>query len=116
MRSLKRRIRNLDIKRRLRWWMQRRIRGFDDTVTWSLDWHIAQYILPRLKLFRDKTNGYPTDFDSLEKWQECIDKMIFSMQAYSDGLWEHYGEPKDYFDRVEEGILLFGKYFGHLWW
>ena len=37
--------------RRLKWFIQRRRRGFDDRELWSLDYTIAKYVYPRLKVF-----------------------------------------------------------------
>ena len=37
--------------RRLKWFIQRRRRGFDDRELWSLDHTIAKYVYPRLKVF-----------------------------------------------------------------
>ena len=37
--------------RRLKWFIQRRRRGFDDRELWSLDYTIARYVYPRLKVF-----------------------------------------------------------------
>ncbi len=41
------------IIRRIRHFFQRRTRGFDDSVVWGLDYTILEFILPRLKLFRE---------------------------------------------------------------
>lgn len=37
---------------RIRYFFQRLIRGFDDSVVWGLDHTILEFILPRLKHFR----------------------------------------------------------------
>ena len=37
--------------RRLKWFIQRRRQGFDDRELWSLDYTIAKYVYPRLKVF-----------------------------------------------------------------
>src|SRR5688572_28721580 len=42
----------VDIIRPIQFFWQRMTRGFDDSCTWSLDCHLAELILPRLKLFR----------------------------------------------------------------
>ena len=39
---------------------QRRIRGFDDSELWSLDYTILRFILPRLQRYREKERfGWP---------------------------------------------------------
>ncbi len=102
-----------------RHWWQRRVRGWDNSDTWSLDWTMAKFILPRLKLFKEVNNGYPNGFTS-EGWDEVLDKMIFAMTAEADGSWNYYNEDVEearaYWDKVQEGLELFGTHFTDLWW
>ena len=45
------------------WFFWQRItRGFNDSETWNLDYTIAKLVLPRLKRFKELTNGIPGDF------------------------------------------------------
>ena len=55
--------------RRLKWFIQRRRRGFDDRELWSLDHTIARYVYPRLKAFNmlDKISIAPCFFADEEK-------------------------------------------------
>jgi len=80
---------------------------------------MAKFILPRLKLFKELNCGNPCDFTE-ESWDEVLDKMIFAMQAIADGSWsyenEDIEEARAYWNRVQEGLELFGKYFRDLWW
>jgi CRISPR/Cas system CSM-associated protein Csm2 small subunit len=85
---------------------QRIKRGFDDTECWNLDTTILQFVLPRLKRFRECTIGYPSEFESLENWTECLDKMIDNIDKIIKS-----EEDADY-----EGFELFKKYFFNLWW
>jgi hypothetical protein len=39
--------------RRVRWFIQRRKRGFDDRELWGLDQTIAEFVYPRIKAFRE---------------------------------------------------------------
>jgi len=105
-----------------RFWLfvwQRRLRGWDDSDTWSLDWTVAKFILPRLKRFKELNDGHPNGFTE-KSWDETIDKMIFAMEAVALGTWEFHGDNADenriYWDEVQEGLDLFGKYFMGLWW
>lgn len=85
---------------------QRLERGFDDTELWNLDTTILKFILPRLKAFKEVTVGYPGDFNNMEDWVKCIDKMIKSIeQILTDD------NNADY-----EGFELFKKHFFGLWW
>lgn len=85
---------------------QRIERGFDDTELWNFDTTILRFVLPRLKVFKEQTCVYPTDFNSLEEWKECIEKMIKSIEEI---LTDEYNA--DY-----EGFELFKKHFFDLWW
>lgn len=85
---------------------QRIERGFDDTELWNFDTTILRFVLPRLKVFKEQTCAYPTDFNSLEEWKECIEKMIKSVEEIlTDGYNADY-----------EGFELFKKHFFDLWW
>lgn len=86
---------------------QRIERGFDDTECWNLDTTILKFVLPRLKRFRECTIGYPPEFKTLEEWQECLEKMITSIEK----IINDDNKGVDY-----EGFELFKKYFFNLWW
>lgn len=85
---------------------QRIERGFDDTELWNFDTTIFRFVLPRLKVFKEQTCAYPTDFNSLEEWKECIEKMIKSIEEIST----------DEYNADYEGFELFKKHFFDLWW
>lgn len=91
---------------------QRRVRGFDDTETWSLDITIAKFILPRLKVFKDVTEGYPACFGSEEAWQETLDDMIYWLERYVDE--DNFLASED--ERETRGRKAFAEYFSSLWW
>jgi hypothetical protein len=93
-------------KRRAEYRQQRKERGFDNSELWSLDHTIIRFTLPRLKIFRNYTQGYPPNFNSFEEWQVTIDKMI-------DGMEKYILDTSD--EEAVEGIDLFLKYFRHLW-
>lgn len=98
---------NISLDRKEEYKQQRIQRGFDDTECWNLDTTILQFTLPRLKRFRECTVGYPPEFETLEEWQECLDKMIMAIEHILDSTVDE----KDY-----ENFELFKKYFSNLWW
>jgi hypothetical protein len=102
------------VKRRVRFLWQRVTRGFSDQDTWSLDWTIAKFVLPRLRRFREVANGYPEDAGSMAGWLAKIDDMIYAIEIYANGHWD--APPNTDWDRVQRGSETFGKYFNHLWW
>ena len=98
--------------------------------TWNLDYTIAKFVLPRLKLFKEVNIRYPRrgEMDTPEKWDEALDKMIYSFkQIVDDNCCNDYGidfanDPdcmkkfEEINKQINEGLELFGKWFMHLWW
>lgn len=103
-----------DFKHDLRqsaWYKQRKERGFDETETWSLKTTIANFILPRLKCFRDAHSNLPED-TNYDSWVKMIDKMIFAFDYYANDKPLSLEEYKT----VKEGMKLFAKYYEGLYW
>mgnify|MGYP003417378443 CR=1 FL=1 len=93
---------------------QRMENGFDDSETYSLDFVISQFILPRLKRFRELTNGFPSDLSSMTEWKIILDKMI---AAFELDVKRFEGTFTDIEQKVlDEGFELFFKYYHSLWW
>lgn len=63
---------------------------------YELDYTLAKFILPRLKILKRDTNGYPgsKEIDTFEKWIETLDKMILAFEYIieEDKWW--IGNPK----------------------
>lgn len=104
---------------------QRLTRGWDDSVTWSLDTHLAKLIAPRLKWFKElNTHAWPGPvegmpntgrFNTFEEWHQALDKMIFAFECYASedkDCWEWTDSERQ---RIEEGLALFAKHYGCLW-
>jgi hypothetical protein len=104
----------MKLKRSIKHWWQRRIRGWDDQDTWSLDHSLPKVILPRLKRFRKLTIGYPSALNSMEEWHEILDKMIAAFEFY--GSEKRWTEQASEYEKHCEGIELFAKWYGALWW
>lgn len=60
---------------------QRVIRGWDDTVWWSLDDYICRVCLHSLKQLRANGYGYPSEMKSPEEWDKVLDQMIDGFAA-----------------------------------
>lgn len=80
--------------------------------TWNLDYYIAKFILPRLKLFKKVTIGFPCDLKSINEWYDILDKMIAAFKILSTDEINTQDEQKI----VNEGLDLFRKYYQDLWW
>lgn len=93
---------------------QKKERGWSDDELWSLDNTLAKLILPRLKRFRKISSGFPySETETQETWYEKIDKMIFAFEFYSKDVLDILSK-KDY-KKVDQGLNLFAKYYGNLW-
>ena len=110
---------------------------------WNLKAHLASCIYDSLLQFKnlDRTS-YPGDISD-ETWEEYLDKMLFSFKEISSNFkndpleiyskdknlsdiftedFSDYSErtlvmneSKKYFDKINEGLNLFSKYYNDLW-
>ena len=91
--------------------------GISPDETWNLYINIAEFIFPRLKMFKEHTIGTPGCLNSFEEWHEILDKMIWSFeQIAKDEEPFDAEENKKYYKKIDEGLKLFYKYFQCLWW
>lgn len=100
---------------------QKLVRGWSDADTWSLDVTTSEFLLPRLKRFKELKIGYPSCLNSEEEWDEILNKMIFSFQECKEDFCERVcnmtpEERKVREQRIQEGLDLFSKHFQSLWW
>lgn len=72
---------------------------------WNLDYTIAEFVLPRLKMFKNKSIGDPgcDGIDTREKWNATLDKMILAFEYLLDDNW-WIGDPEyDFSDGLHVG-------------
>lgn len=100
---------NMSPKTKRKLFRQLKRDGIDESETWSLYWSLANYILPRLKIFRKTAMSYPLDLESHE-WDAVLDKMIYSFETIVADDRVNRDDA-----RIDEGIDLFCKYFRNLW-
>ena len=84
-------------------------KGFDDSVTWSLDITIAKFILPRLKRYiklADKVIVIEP------RYKKALDRMVrgFTLLA-DDNVFTH----SDY-RKVHIAFVELSNFHNHLWW
>jgi hypothetical protein len=107
----------------VKFWWQRRTRGFDDRVTYGFDHEIIKWVLPRLKVFKQFSinHSYPCDLSGTEEWEKILDEMIEGMELMIDdpiyypevGWFEKETKKQEI---IEKSLDLFRKYFRDLWW
>ena len=100
-------------KRDIKFFWQRRTRGWDDSQCWSLDYSLAKIILPRLQRFKEVTIGFPADL-SEQEWASILDQMIAAFQFF--GSEERWSAPHEECEKHQEGIDLFAQHYQSLWW
>lgn len=91
---------------------------------WNVDITLAIIIHPILIKYKNGLNSYPSDLETIDEWKLILDKMIYS---FGQLIVEENDEPKDYkvdgwkdrqkvyWEKVQEGFNLFGKYYMNLW-
>lgn len=124
-------------KRKRKKWLKQHNLYVNPRDTWNLDYTIAEFVLPRLKLFKKLENGYPGkgEMDTPEKWNEALDKMILAFEYMVDEDWWMDDPKYDYFMNnhednakeanfeeckqrqlvIKDGLQLFTKWFQSLW-
>ena len=95
--------------------------GFCDVETWNLGFEIADFILPRLKRFKELVNGHPCDITTMDKWYEMIDKMIYAFEwakqvGNDDFVKMSDKEIDDGRKKYKEGMDIFSKRMLDIWW
>lgn len=94
-------------KRQRKKWLKQHGKYVNPRDTWALDYTIAEFVLPRLKLFKEKTLGYPGtgEANTPEKWDAILDKIMFSFELIlNEDTWE-IGDPEyDYLCYMSEDM------------
>ena len=98
--------------------------GFSPDECWNLDDTMAEFLLPRLRYFRNHTIGYPRLIKSFEQWTAILDKIIWSFEQRLKHGWlpkdeylQEIGLSRDVYEkRYRQGLKLFGKWWEALWW
>jgi len=93
--------------------------GVSPDELWNLDIATARFILPRLKQFRENNNGHPVEY-TIEQWNEILDKIIWSFEKIdSGGVFDvedgFEGSEKEWYDKIQVGLTLFGEHLMSLW-
>ena len=102
------------IKRRFRYFWQRRTRGWDDSVTWNLDEQIAIWLAPRMRRFQEIKAGHPAYMEEEKEWDDEIEEMCWALEWYVE--YCHSGENPEDQERAMQGINKIAGHFPYLWW
>jgi hypothetical protein len=103
------------IKRKIKLIYQKLTRGFGDDDTWSLDHTAAEWLLPRIKRFREITCAFPSSLDTFDDWAEILDTIIYALEEHLKDEWL-VGLSEEERTKVDLGFEYLGKYFRGLWY
>lgn len=90
--------------------LQREERGFDDSELWSFDTTVAKFIAPRLRAFKEVSQGFPPQFGTFENWMSAIDDMVYWAEFVAEDC------VRDLDDRAKNGKNLFFENFESIWY
>lgn len=104
---------------------QRITTGFPHEQSWEfISWH-SKIVVPRLKMLRKNLVGHPACLNSVEEWEEILDKIIWSFENVDNdpspmpyrgkAIKEYRAILEEHQNKVQEGLDLFGKYYRGLW-
>ena len=105
----------------IRWWIkskyQKLTRGYSDDELWNLDATFVDWILPRLKTFKEHNIGFPIGFETKEEWDKELDTMIKAFEYYKIDPFDLDEKERKRQDKIiKKGFQLFGKRLRNLWW
>jgi len=121
-----------DVCRKIKWFYQRGTRGYSDRDTWSLDWHLCEYMGNALRELAENVHGVPGfdigrhplsenpndwEFLTIEEWRATI---LYIADTFDLGRKiQDYDVPGDKMEaamlRFQHGMRMFTEYFFNLW-
>lgn len=120
-------------KKQRKKWLKRHNQYIKNSELWNFDNTICEWIVPRLKKFKEINCAYPgvAPMDTPEKWDNALDKMIraFELAKYDPIDLDDNLNPTDtlldiekyriiaekWKKEVDEGLMLFANWFTSLW-
>ena len=97
---------------------QRVFRGYDDTMSWNLETHLADLINKITLDMADNGHGHPDKLTE-KKWKEILQQISFGFGSYMEMRSGCYTFKDKEYKRLEKeykkGMELFAKYFPYLW-
>ena len=113
------------IKRDIKYWFQRRIRGWSDDETWNLDYEFIKWVNSRFKKYKERAIGTVdleyhkfkykrkeyTQLQLIDRVIELTDEML--TDEYWDLMYTDAGRLKKNKDEVFD---IFKLIYGVMWW
>lgn len=99
---------------KLKYFFQRRFRGWDDREIYNLDYTIFVLLNARLKRFKELTTTYPIHCNSLTDWKNEIQVIIDNIEEVVDSEnW--YFNSNEVYAKKEKVALWLSKNILNLW-
>ena len=118
-----------EFPRKVKWFFQRKIRGFDETELWDIQYHLKKWLSKRLEIWlKIGTSGYPSGLTPT-KWNNILKELLWWSRDSSldeDKLYdkkrskeiskeEYKKQKKKWGKRVLRARGYLGKYVENLW-
>ena len=112
--------------RKIKWFIQRGIRGWADSDTWDFHCYLADIITGGTKYLLENQHGYPGSLTEKE-WDQKLKEMIWAFEYYRDysDIWyqdvcrvdsTQADKNKEINEkRAKEGLKIFIEHFRDLW-
>lgn len=85
-------------------------RGFDDSVTWSFDYKLVEWIVPRLERFLEISR----EFTAEPEFHEIVQEMLDGFKLYISPDFNEFDEEEN--KKVTHSFELLAQNYRGLWW
>ena len=126
------------LKRELKWAWQRVFRGYDDRISWSIDFYLNSNLPKWIRQLKENQHGVPSvcfeekdwnedesKYDenaeerAKEKWDNILDNIAEGFEAKQqiddESLWVGNSGYAELNKKFEKGFDLFRQYYDNLW-
>ena len=113
------------IKRDIKYWFQRRIRGWSDDETWNLDYEFIKWVNSRFKKYKEGAIGtvdleyHKFKYKRKEYTQlQLIDRVIeLTDEILTDEYWNLIYTDAERLDKIKDEVFdIFKLIYGVMWW
>ena len=113
------------IKRDIKYWFQRRIRGWSDDETWNLDYEFIKWVNSRFKKYKEKAVGavdleyHKFKYKRKEYTQlQLIDRVIeLTDEISTDEYWNLIYTDAERLEKNKDEVFdIFKLIYGVMWW
>ena len=113
------------VKRDIKYWFQRRTRGWSDDETWNLDYEFIKWVNSRFKKYKEKAIGivdleyYKFKYKRKEYTQlQLIDRVIeLTDEMLTDEYWGLIYTDAERLEKIKDEVFdIFKLIYGVMWW